>query len=68
VLGVHILVAAAEDIVLLKVLADRPQDRADVQAIVGAQGARLDLDLIAREAADIELDLPDFLRVGNRTE
>lgn len=62
VFGHEVRVASPEDVVLLKVLADRSQDRADVDAIVAAQGEALDLDLIAREAAELELVLPAALR------
>lgn len=62
VFGHDVRVAAPEDVLLLKLLADRAQDRADVDAIVAAQGAALDLDLIAREAAELEVALPAALR------
>lgn len=61
-LGLEVRVAAAEDIVVLKALADRPQDRLDIAAIVEAQGGRLDSDLIRRECAVLEIDLPEQLR------
>ncbi|MDP2341642.1 MAG: hypothetical protein Q8O67_11850 [Deltaproteobacteria bacterium] len=51
-------VASAEDVILLKLLADRPQDRADVSAIISAQGDALDRSLLRAEAADLGLDLP----------
>lgn len=54
-------VAAPEDIILLKLIADRPQDRADVRAIIAAQGGLLDRALLAEEAATQELVLPDDL-------
>jgi hypothetical protein len=62
VLGQPIRVAAPEDIILLKVLADRSQDRADVEAIVAAQAGSLDLGLLRREAIDLDLALPEALR------
>lgn len=62
VLGTRIRAACAEDIVLLKVLAGRPQDRLDVDAIVQAQGELLDRALIRREAAALEIELPESLR------
>jgi hypothetical protein len=55
-------VASAEDIIILKVLADRPQDRADVAAIIEAQGDALDRDVLRAEAADLGLELPVELR------
>ena len=61
-LGPPIRVALAEDIIVLKTLADRPQDRADVAAIIDAQRDRLDRDLIRRECAALEIDPPEALR------
>jgi predicted nucleotidyltransferase len=58
VLGLEVQVACPEDVILLKVLADRPQDRADVRAIIEAQ-ADLDWDLLRTEAAALELELPE---------
>lgn len=62
ILGAYVAVASAEDLVLLKLLADRPQDRADVEAVVEAVGDDLDLALLAAEAASLEIDLPERLR------
>jgi hypothetical protein len=53
-------VAALEQ--LLKLLADRTQDRADIEAIVAAQTGTLDLALLEHEAATLELELPSELR------
>lgn len=61
-LGARVRVACAEDVVLLKILADRPQDRLDVEALVEAQGDRLDREVLRREAAALELELPASLR------
>ena len=41
VLGVRVPVAAAEDLVVMKILAGRPKDIEDVKAIVAAQGGKL---------------------------
>lgn len=60
--GMRVRVASAEDLVVLKVMAGRPQDTADVAAIVAAQGAALDRDLVRRELADLGFDVPDSLR------
>lgn len=58
-------VASAEDIIILKVLADRPQDRADVAAIIEAQGAALDRKVLNDEAAELGLTLPgEFGELG----
>ncbi len=61
VLGLEVRVASAEDIILLKVLADRPQDRADVAALIEACRGALDLELLRTEAELLELDLPAAL-------
>ncbi len=60
-------VASAEDIILMKLLADRPQDRVDVGAIIEAQGVLLDRDCLASEAKALEVNLPDEL-TGPSTE
>ncbi|MDP2340273.1 MAG: hypothetical protein Q8O67_04895 [Deltaproteobacteria bacterium] len=59
--GLTFRVASAEDIILLKLLADRPQDRADIAAIVDAQRGSLDLVVMRAEAAELGLDLPTSL-------
>ncbi len=41
--GVPVPVAAPDDLVVMKVLAGRPQDLEDVAAILAAQGTRIDL-------------------------
>jgi hypothetical protein len=64
VFGESVRVASPEDVILLKLLADRSQDRADVEAILDAQRGRLDLDLLERESAVIEVTLPSALRRG----
>jgi hypothetical protein len=61
-LGLQLRVASAEDVVILKALADRPQDRLDIVAIIEAQGERLDRGLIRRECAALDIALPDLLR------
>ncbi len=43
VLGMRVPVAAAEDLVVMKILAGRPKDIEDVKAIVAAQGAGLNV-------------------------
>ncbi len=60
VFNVNIRVASPEDLILLKLIADRPQDRVDVQAIIAAQ-QRLDLEILRCEAVELELTLPPEL-------
>lgn len=62
VLGERLSVACAEDLILLKLLADRPQDRADVAAIHLQQGARLRKEILRDEAQVLEIELPEGLR------
>jgi len=62
--GRSIRVAVAEDIILLKLLADRPKDRQDIRDILEARGSDLDRALLDREAAELELELPTELRHG----
>jgi hypothetical protein len=47
--GRQIRVASAEGLILLKLLASRPQDLVDVHALLAANQGRLDLDWIERE-------------------
>ncbi len=51
-------VVTAEDLVLLKVLAGRPQDRADLASLLANPALALDAALLREEAAALELDLP----------
>ncbi len=60
--GTTFRVASAEDVIILKLLADRPQDRADIIAIIDAQRDALDRDVLRAEAADLGLELPLELR------
>lgn len=59
--GAWLRFACPEDVILLKLLADRPQDRLDVQAIIEAQGERLDLAVLHNEAKALQLELPETL-------
>ena len=62
VVDMTVHVASAEDIVVLKIMADRPQDRADVAAILKAQGTALDRDVVRAELAVLGFDVPAELR------
>ena len=66
--GVRVPVACAEDVVAMKLLAGRPKDFEDVEAIVAAHGARLDLDLVRATIALLEgaLDRNDLSRALDR--
>jgi hypothetical protein len=48
-----ISVATAEDLLVMKVLAGRPQDEQDLRALVVAQGEHLDWDYCLRLAAEL---------------
>lgn len=61
VLGVAMRVACAEDVIVLKTLAGRPQDRADIGDIVAAQGATLRREIVRDECAALEIDVPPAL-------
>jgi hypothetical protein len=54
VAGLMVNVATAEDVLILKVLAGRPQDQEDIQGIVIAQGDRLDWDYCLNTASRLE--------------
>jgi hypothetical protein len=51
--GTTVAVATAEDLLIMKVLAGRPQDELDLQGLVIAQGNRLDWNYCLRVAADL---------------
>ena len=51
-LGVTLPVATAEDLIIMKVLAGRPQDDQDVRGLAIAQGDRLDWDYCLRVGAN----------------
>lgn len=61
VFGQTLHVATAEDLIVLKLLAGRPRDLADVDELVRAQGQALNRNLIRTEAALLELSLPPEL-------
>jgi hypothetical protein len=54
----NLAVACAEDVVVLKCLAGRPQDLADIDAIVRAQGPALKRDLNRAECHALDLEPP----------
>jgi predicted nucleotidyltransferase len=60
VLGFDLRVASVEDLVLMKLEANRPQDLEDVLALVDAAGTTLDRAYLQRCA--VELDLVDRVR------
>lgn len=51
-------VVCAEDLVVLKSLADRPVDRLDVEKVLKVQAGRLDRVLVEKECAAIDIDPP----------
>jgi hypothetical protein len=51
--GLNVPVAAAEDLVAMKVLAGRRKDEEDVLAVLSAQSGKLDLGLIRKTLADL---------------
>jgi hypothetical protein len=53
VAGCILPVAQAEDLLVMKVLAGRPQDEQDIQGLIIAQGDRLDWDYCLAIAADL---------------
>lgn len=75
VAGVDVTVVAPEDLVTMKLLAGRPQDRADVVAVLRAQRDRLEIARIrttleeleaALESDDLVASLDDALRAARR--
>lgn len=62
--GITVRTCSAEDLIVYKLVAARPQDLADVDGVVRRQGTRLDVDRIrewGRAFADLKED-PDLLR------
>jgi hypothetical protein len=53
VAGSQISVATAEDLLVMKVLAGRPQDEQDIAGLVNAQGERLDWDYCLAVATEL---------------
>ena len=51
--GTMVSVATAEDLVILKVLAGRPQDDQDLRGLIVAQGDRLDWNYCVKTAAEL---------------
>ena len=65
VAGVRILVARPEDIVVMKILAGRDKDRADIDAVLSAQLSTIDLTMIREtlELLEQALDQRDLMPV-----
>jgi len=61
--GVSVPVASAEDMVIMKILAARPKDLDDAAAILAAQGADLNIDLVRSTLREFEeaLDRRDLV-------
>lgn len=57
--GLTVPVAAAEDLIAMKVLAGRPKDADDVLAIIAARGDELDLSTIRKTLGDLGAALAD---------
>jgi hypothetical protein len=55
-LGTTVRIASTEDLIVLKLLAFRPQDVLDIQGLLAANAGALDLELVRRELGDV---LPD---------
>ncbi|MDA0225054.1 MAG: DUF6036 family nucleotidyltransferase [Proteobacteria bacterium] len=51
---VALLTCSAEDLIVLKAFAGRPQDWVDVEAVAVRQGARLDWELVLRELEPLD--------------
>ena len=56
--GITVPVLTAEDLIVLKALADRPRDRADVVDVLEVQGDNLDRGLVERECRAIGIEPP----------
>jgi hypothetical protein len=68
VAGRSIAFCTAEDLVLMKVLSDRPQDVADAEGIVRARGNELDLDYLVPRLEELaaQLERPEILERWRR--
>jgi hypothetical protein len=66
VLGVELPVASPEDLVVFKLIAGRPQDLADADALYRLHGDELDLDRVRRWCRDFGVeDRLDRLQSGD---
>jgi hypothetical protein len=57
--GVTIRVCTAEDLILMKIVSDRPKDREDVAGLLRARAGEMDLPMLDRIVAGIAADLED---------
>lgn len=51
--GLKLPVVQAEDLLIMKILASRPQDEQDIQGLIVAQGERIDWEYCLRTAKDL---------------
>lgn len=58
-LGRRVRAIAPEDLVVMKLLAGRPRDLADVQSVLARRRERLDIDLIRRASGEIAAAIED---------
>jgi hypothetical protein len=61
--GAHMRVARAEDLVIYKIAAWRPQDQQDVERLVALHGEHLDLERVRSFARELAATLEDPQRV-----
>ncbi|MEW6026363.1 MAG: DUF6036 family nucleotidyltransferase [Planctomycetota bacterium] len=57
ILGRDVWVASPEDVILYKLLSNRPIDQSDVENIVAAQGSKLDVGYLKKRAAIMNREL-----------
>jgi predicted nucleotidyltransferase len=57
--GKHLSIWSAEDLIMHKALAGRPQDLADVQSVIRRQGKKLDVRYIRRWLGEFSRALDD---------
>jgi predicted nucleotidyltransferase len=62
ILGHRVRISSAEGLVIMKLMAMRPQDEADIQDLLAAYGESLDIDFIRAELATFSM--PDDPRRG----
>lgn len=66
--GVKVPTATAEDIVVMKAIAGRPQDVKDIEGIIAAQGKKLDLTYIRHWLENLAEMLPEVDVLGRFEE
>jgi hypothetical protein len=61
--GIALPIVTIEDLVLLKALADRPQDRADIAGVLAEHGRALDRAYLRHWGSRLQIDVDELGQV-----